>query len=99
HCSSATNRLARHTCSWRCDASVRTTERRERAPGVPLMTDGMWTPPAADTSLDSRAATFENPTGARGAGGAAHGGRKGAPSRVLDVGESVVLADLEAPGL
>lgn len=56
-------------------------------------------PAHIDTSLDSRAATFENPTGARGAGGTAHGGRKGAPNRTLQPGESVVLADLEGPGV
>ncbi|HJR25671.1 MAG TPA: glycoside hydrolase family 172 protein [Acidimicrobiales bacterium] len=52
-----------------------------------------------DPSLDSRAATFENPTGARGAGGTAHGGRKGAPNKELAPGETVVLADLEGPGV
>jgi hypothetical protein len=51
-----------------------------------------------DTGLDSRAITFENPTGARGAGGSARGGRKGAPSRRIEPGERVVLADLEGPG-
>ena len=52
-----------------------------------------------DPSLDSRAASFENPSGARGAGGTAHGGRKGAPNRRLEPGERVVLADLEGPGV
>jgi hypothetical protein len=56
-------------------------------------------PAFIDTSLDSRAATFENPTGARGAGGTAHGGRKGAPNKTLQPGETVVLADLEGPGV
>jgi hypothetical protein len=51
-----------------------------------------------DTSLDSRAVSFENPTGARGAGGQAHRGRKGAPSKLVEAGERVVLADLEGPG-
>ena len=32
-----------------------------------------------DLSLDCRSVSFENPTGARGAGGSACGGRKGAP--------------------
>ena len=59
----------------------------------------MWADPSViDTSLDSRAITFENPDGARGAGGAAAGGRKGAPSRVIDVGERVTLAHIEGPG-
>lgn len=51
-----------------------------------------------DTTLDSRAITFENPTGARGAGGSTHGGRKGAPSRRVARGERVVLADITGPG-
>ena len=55
-------------------------------------------PSRIDRTLDSRAATFENPTGARGAGGQAHGGRKGAPSRRLAPGERAVLADLAGPG-
>ena len=57
-----------------------------------------WDAARIDLSLDSRATSFENPTGARGAGGAALGGRKGSPARMLEPGESVVLADLEGPG-
>jgi hypothetical protein len=52
-----------------------------------------------DTSLKSRATSFENVTGAKGAGGAAHGGRKGAPSKRLAPRERVVLADLEGSGI
>src|SRR5205085_12585146 len=48
---------------------------------------------------ESRAVTFENPTGARGAGGTAHGGRKGAPNRRVRAGERVVLADIDGPGI
>lgn len=55
-------------------------------------------PSYIDPAMDSRSATFENPTGGRGMGGTAHGGRKGAPSRILNPGERVVLADLEGPG-
>jgi hypothetical protein len=55
-------------------------------------------PSIVDTGLDVRAVTFENPTGARGAGGTAAGGRKGAPSWRLRPAERVVLADLEGPG-
>lgn len=55
-------------------------------------------PSRIDLSLDSRAITFENPTGARGAGGSSHGGRKGAPSRMIQPGETVELADIEGPG-
>jgi hypothetical protein len=61
--------------------------------------DPVWNPAVVDPSLDSRAATFENPTGARGAGGTAHGGRKGAPNRRLKAGERVVLADMDGPGI
>lgn len=55
-------------------------------------------PSIIDTELDSRALTFENPTGTRGAGATARGGRKGAPSRRVVPDERVVLADLEGPG-
>ena len=60
--------------------------------------DAVWNPAYVDARLDSRAVTFENPTGARGAGGASHGGRKGSPSRRIAAGERVVLADLDGPG-
>ena len=56
-------------------------------------------PAFIDPSVESRAITFENPTGARGAGGTAAGGRKGAPSRVIGAGERVVLADIDGPGV
>ena len=46
----------------------------------------------------SRSASFENPAGAPSAGGTAAGGRKGAPFRVIQPGERVVLADLSGPG-
>jgi hypothetical protein len=59
---------------------------------------GVWDPAFIDPSLDSRAASFENPTGGRGQGGTAHGGRKGAPSRRIAPGERVVLADIGGPG-
>src|ERR1700684_3702096 len=62
------------------------------------MTDIM-PPSSTDSSLESRAVTFENPTGARGAGGTTAGGRKGAPSRVIDAGDRAVLADIEGPGV
>jgi hypothetical protein len=55
-------------------------------------------PSIIDIGLDSRAVTFENPSGGRAAGGTAGGGRKGAPSRRLAPGETVVLADLDGPG-
>jgi hypothetical protein len=66
----------------------------------PMQLDPLLSNPAfIDTRLDARAATFENPTGARGAGGSAHGGRKGAPNRRVAPGERVVLADIEGPGI
>jgi hypothetical protein len=58
----------------------------------------IWDPAFIDANLDCRAATFENPSGARGAGGMAGNGRKGAPNRQLAPGERVVLANLEGPG-
>src|SRR6185295_7717425 len=56
-------------------------------------------PAFIDPSYDCRAVTFENPTGARGEGGRAADGRKGAPSRRIKAGERVVLADIEGPGV
>jgi hypothetical protein len=56
-------------------------------------------PAHIDASLESRAATFENPTGAKGAGGASYGGRKGAPSKRVAARERVVLADVEGSGV
>jgi hypothetical protein len=61
--------------------------------------DDVWDPAFIDPRIDSRAATFENPTGARGSGGTAHGGRKGAPNKRLSPGERVTLADVEGPGV
>jgi hypothetical protein len=50
------------------------------------------------TSLDCRAINFENPTGARGRGGSIAARRKGAPSRLIQPGEKLVLADIAGPG-
>lgn len=55
-------------------------------------------PARIDASLDCRSISFENPTGARGAGGTAASGRKGAPNRRIASGEKVVLADIAGPG-
>ena len=60
------------------------------------MTDPL-NPARIDTSMQSRAVTFENLTGAKGAGGTAHGGRKGAPNRTIKAGERLVLADIAGP--
>lgn len=55
-----------------------------------------------DTGLTSRSISFENPTGAPGAGGRAASnlgaGRKGAPSRQIKPGETVPLCDIPGPG-
>jgi hypothetical protein len=51
-----------------------------------------------DLTQSIRTVSFENPTGAKGAAATAHGGRKGAPLRMLAPGERVVLADLKGPG-
>ena len=63
------------------------------------MVPEIMNPAFIDPSLESRAITFENPTGARGMGGRLGGGRKGAPSQVVGAGERVVLADIEGPGV
>jgi hypothetical protein len=56
-------------------------------------------PAVVDPDLDARACTFENPSGARGAGGTVSGGRKGAPNRQVKAGETVLLADVAGPGV
>jgi len=52
--------------------------------------------------LHSRSISFENPTGAQGAGGRAASplgeGRKGDPARAVAAGETVLLASIEGPG-
>lgn len=55
-----------------------------------------------NTGLESRSISFENPTGAPGAGGKAASnlgvGRKGAPAKELTPGEVVTLANITGPG-
>lgn len=55
-----------------------------------------------DTTLESRAISFENPTGERAQGGMAASplgvGRKGSPSRMIAPGEEVQLCDIEGMG-
>ena len=55
-------------------------------------------PAVIDPSLDSRAVSFENRGGGRGAGGSAAGGRKGRPNKLLRPDERVVLGDIAGPG-
>jgi hypothetical protein len=58
-----------------------------------------WPDPShIDLELDARSISFENLDGGRGAGGTAHGGRKGAPNRLLRAHERVTLADIDGPG-
>jgi hypothetical protein len=47
---------------------------------------------------ESRAATFENPAGDRGAGGTARGGRKGRPWWLIRAGETITLASFDGEG-
>lgn len=64
--------------------------------------DPIHEPYVLDTGLVSRSISFENPTGAPGAGGKASSklgqGRKGAPARDIKPGETVQLCDIEGPG-
>jgi D-arabinan exo alpha-(1,3)/(1,5)-arabinofuranosidase (non-reducing end) len=53
---------------------------------------------AVTPTVDCRAVSFENATGARGAGGRAAGGRKGSPSRRIGPGSRTPLCDLAGPG-
>jgi hypothetical protein len=59
---------------------------------------GSGDPFRIDLSQAMRTVSFENPSGAKGAAATAHGGRKGAPLRMLAPGARVVLADLAGPG-
>src|SRR5689334_16822364 len=62
----------------------------DSAGGLPLI------PPPRQ---ESRSISQENPTGAKGAGGRAGNGRKGAPAiSPLAAGETVTLADIAGPG-
>lgn len=64
--------------------------------------DPVREPYALNTGLDSRSISFENPTGARGAGGQAASKlgptRKGSPARTMKPGESVTLCDIQGSG-
>ncbi|HNQ87534.1 MAG TPA: DUF2961 domain-containing protein [Verrucomicrobiota bacterium] len=55
-----------------------------------------------DSGLQSRSISFENPTGVPAAGGQAASklgpGRKGAPARTIQPGETVSLCDIPGPG-
>jgi len=49
--------------------------------------------------VETRWYSFENPDGRRGEGGRTQAGRKGAASRTIKPGETVVLADVPGPGI
>ncbi len=49
--------------------------------------------------VETRWYSFENPTGQPGAGGEANQGRKGAATKPVAPGETVVLADIAGPGV
>ncbi|MBN2288180.1 MAG: DUF2961 domain-containing protein [Candidatus Glassbacteria bacterium] len=49
--------------------------------------------------VETRWTSFENITGARGLGGQANQGRKGAASRRIAPGETVTLAEIDGPGI
>ena len=46
-------------------------------------------------TIESRVASGENPTGEKGKGGQANGGRKGSPTVPIKAGESRVLAEVK----
>jgi hypothetical protein len=60
----------------------------------------MWNadPARIDLAHQIRTISFENPSGAKGAAGSAHAGRKGAPNRLLAAGERLTLAEIAGPG-
>ncbi len=64
--------------------------------------DLIHSPYQLDTDLTTRSISFENPTGAAGAGGKEASnlgvGRKGSPSRTIAPGQTVQMCDIEGPG-
>jgi hypothetical protein len=53
---------------------------------------------SAIPNVVSRAVTFENPNGLKGAGGTTMGGRKGSAFRMVEPGERVTIVELDGPG-
>ncbi|HLA41066.1 MAG TPA: glycoside hydrolase family 172 protein [Candidatus Glassbacteria bacterium] len=49
--------------------------------------------------VHTRWISFENPDGAKGQGGTANQGRKGAPARPVPAGQKLTLAEIEGPGV
>ena len=94
------NRLASH--SWRCMLFACVLNLAIGSLAWSQAPDVLHAPYQLDTGLISRSISFENPTGAPGAGGQASShlgvGRKGAPARTIKPGEEVQLCDIEGPG-
>ena len=85
-----------------------TAETKAGHPAAPTLRgasapDPLREPYLLHTGLQSRSISFENPTGAPGQGGKAASrlgvGRKGAPNRRIQPGETVGLCDIEGPGM
>jgi hypothetical protein len=66
-----------------------------------LVAAGAWAQPIFElpAGVETRWYSFENPDGRRGEGGRTQAGRKGAASRTIHAGETVVLADVRGPGV
>ena len=56
----------------------------------------LWSVP---DQVQSRWVSFENTAGAKGSGGQANEGRKGAPQRSIRAGETLTLAEIRGPGI
>jgi D-arabinan exo alpha-(1,3)/(1,5)-arabinofuranosidase (non-reducing end) len=92
------------SATWREDTPGAKTEHpaalTHRDTSIP---DPVREPYLLHTGVRSRSISFENPTGAPGQGGIAASalgvGRKGAPSRKIQPGETVALGDIEGPGM
>lgn len=67
--------------------------------GMPIPLESLY---ASNPGVVSRSISFENPTGERGRGGRASSplgvGRKGDPARVIEAGQTVVLAEIAGSG-
>lgn len=77
----------------------KTVEKKEKSVTVANLEEN---PFIVDTGLQSRSISFENITGGKGMGGKAENplgvGRKGAPARKIDPGESIEIANISGTG-
>ena len=79
-----------------CEEKLHTITLEDNNPN-PILLGGL---PLYTSSLESRSITAENKTGAKGQGGKALDGRKGAPCFWhLQPGQSYTFADIEGPGV